>query len=929
MRKKAVLLLSAILTVVAVPLLSQDRIDKEATEKIRKFTTDPQYLTSLVDYLPYSEIVPAPHEILGYITGAPGHMTYYDDILRYYRALDSASSRVKIFEIGKSHEGNTMIVVAVADENTIIDIDLFLGDIKRLADPRQCSESEMKEIIKIAKPFYLLTGGLHSSETGGPEMLMELAYRLVVSETEMIRRIRTDVVTLIVPVLEMDGWNRQVDWYYRHTKKVKKYEDIPKSSPPFWGNYIFHDNNRDGIVLSQPLSKNLNEVFFMFYPQVVHDLHESVPLLYISTGTGPYYPSLSPIVRNEWQWFAFNEVTQMTSLGVPGVWTWGFFTGWYPGYGAWSGNNHNAISRFYETFGNAGANTYERTISTAPGEGSTSEEWYRPLPPPQKTMWSLRNNTNIMESACLIALDFTARHKDTVLENFWRKGRNAVEKGRSEKPYAWIVPLDQNDLFTARRMLQLFKMHRIETKRLSTKFPAANKSYPPGSIVIRMDQPYRNFAKSLLEIQKWPEKSSTHPYDATAWNLGMMLGIKTERIDDKAILEAPMRTTAGNLFAGRLNGSKSGSHIFLPPQGNGTMAVALALEDEDVRVTDVEIKVKQKTFPAGTFVLRAEAIEKVEKICRDIGVNAFQEKADLPVLRKLKLPRVGLYTAWFSTQGPGWARWTLDEIGIPWIWITRERIRRGDLNKELDVLIVPHHGSWASGLRFLRGIDSRYSPLDYVKTSEFNYLGEPVNSLDITGGLGLDGVAEIEKFVRNGGTLITLGSGSRLVTDFGMLPGVSSKTNSDLSCPGTIVTGWVRQKNNPIVYGYEEYPSIFRTRLPLLNVDRHMREYLVLQFGTKLPRDIVSKMSEKEKKTYKDRQKKVPIWRSGLLKGGDALDGTAAIIDAPMGKGRIVLFGFNPFYRWMNHANFPFVYNAIIHWNMHAFLNKSEVKNEE
>ena len=566
MRISKLLFAVALLALLAAPLAAQDVRDEEATRMIREYTTDPQFLTPLVDYLPASDTVPSPLDLLGYLPGTPGRLTYYDEILRYYHALAEASERVAIFELGRSHRGNMMIVVAVADAEAIADLDRYRAYTRALADPRSCDEERMREIVAEAKPFYLLSGGLHSPETGSPEMLMELAYRLAVSDTEMIRRIRDNVVTLIIPVLEMDGWNRQVDWYYRHTQHVEEWEDLIMRSPPFWGDYTQHDNNRDGITVSQPLTENIYTAFFMFHPQVTHDLHESVPLLYVSTGTGPYYTSLDPITIDEWQWFAFNEVTQMTRYGVPGVWTHGFYTGWYPGYLLWLGNNHNSIGRFYETFGNAGANTYRRKITFGFGrESITSRQWYRPSPPPSEVVWSLRNNTNLMESGCLIALDFTARHRDTILENFWVKGRNALEAGRSEAPYAWIIPPAQGDPLAARRLLTMLRKHRIEMHRLSADLEIGEDSYPTGSVVVRLDQPYRTLAKTLFEVQSWPEGDETNPYDATAWTLGLMLGVETARVDDAAVLEAA---------AGRRQLGLRRPHRGLPPVGPPARAAA-------------------------------------------------------------------------------------------------------------------------------------------------------------------------------------------------------------------------------------------------------------------------------------------------------------------------------------------------------------------
>ncbi len=913
---------------------------------IHEYTTEARFLTPLVDYLPASDTIPSPKQVLGYISGTPGKHTYYDDILRYYRTLDEKCDRVKVFDIGKSHQGNMMVVVAVSDADTIADLDRYRAMTKALADPRVTDEERMGEIVKEAKPFYLISGGLHSPETGSPEMLMELAYRLAASDTEMIKRIRANVVALIVPVLETDGWNRQVNWYYRHTKKVEKWEDLPSRSTPYWGDYTQHDNNRDGIMVSQPLTRNIFNAFFMFHPQVCHDLHESVPLLYISTGTGPYYTAQDPITINEWQWFAFNEVTQMSSYGVPGVWTHGFYTGWYPGYLLWLPNNHNAIGRFYETYGNAGANTYEREVSFR--GNVTSREWYRPSPPPDKVVWSLRNNVNLQQSGCLIALDFTARHADTVLENFWKKSNNAVTAGSSETPYAWIIPPEQKDPLAANRLLDVMRRQGVEMHLLSADLTLGEgekaKTYPTGSVVVRLDQPYRTIAKTLLEKQEWPQNYSNNPYDATAWTIGLMMDVKTEEIGDKAVLEAAMEVFGdGPAFGGERGGMRQADYTLVEPQGTAMINAIVELEEAgvEVKAADKEFKVGEKTFPAGTWVLPGfrvndETAVKVSQIFDKYRLNTFMPaEFDPPELRTIKLPRLAMYHSWFNTQESGWTRYALEQDNVPFTLINDERIRKGGLLADFDVIIIPHQGGWGGGVRMLRGVDSRHSPIAYNKTEEFKYMGYPDSSDDITGGLGLEGALELEKYVKEGGTLITMGTGSSLVTDLGFVSGVyGSQLPRTVACPGTILAGTVRQPGNPIAYGYDEHPSIYRSQLPLFNVAEHMRKYVVLQFGTKEPDAAGGRfgpygMAGGGGEQSARQGKKIPLLRSGLLRNGNAIDGSAAIIDAPLGKGRVVLFGFNPMYRWMNHANFSYVYNTLMNWQAPAELREAPEKKEE
>ncbi|MDQ3998424.1 MAG: hypothetical protein M3303_15555, partial [Gemmatimonadota bacterium] len=305
------------------------RVDAEYTAKIKEYLQDPRITTELVDHLPASTSVPTPLKFFGRIVGTPGELTYAKDIHRYFEALDKASDRVAVWSIGKTEEGRDMIVAAIADEATIRDLQRYRGMLAQLTDPRRTTEAQARQLITTAKPIYWLTSGMHSPENGGPETLMELAYRLAVQETPFIRTIRGNVITFITPVIEVDGREKQVDTYYFNKKLPQGSQRLPLM---YWGKYVAHDNNRDAMGQFLALTRNVTKLFLEWKPTVMHDLHESVTYLYASTGTGPYNEALDPIVTDEWWVLAKTEVMEMTKRGVPGVWTYGFYDGWTPNY---------------------------------------------------------------------------------------------------------------------------------------------------------------------------------------------------------------------------------------------------------------------------------------------------------------------------------------------------------------------------------------------------------------------------------------------------------------------------------------------------------------------------------------------------------------------------------------------------------------------
>ena len=290
------------------PAAGQQAIDSAYSARIRELTTNDRiwkFNTDLVETLPASSTVPTPLKVLGYVPGTLGRLSYVADINRYFRALAAASPRTKLFSLGMSDEGREMILLAIADESTINNLESYRTQLGRLADPRALSAPEKARLIREAKPIYWLSGSIHSPETGSPEMLMELAYRLAVDESDNSRAIRSNVITLITPVTEVDGRDRMVD----ADKEARALQLGPGGVPLiYWGKYTAHDNNRDGMVLSQKLTQNFMAGFLHWKPVVVHDLHESVPFLYTSTGTGPYNDEYDPIVVNEWHTLAYQEI---------------------------------------------------------------------------------------------------------------------------------------------------------------------------------------------------------------------------------------------------------------------------------------------------------------------------------------------------------------------------------------------------------------------------------------------------------------------------------------------------------------------------------------------------------------------------------------------------------------------------------------------
>ena len=900
--------------------------DEEYARSVKEWTTSPQFMSPLVDHLPKVPGVPSPKDVIGYYVGQPKKLTHTADIGRYYRALAAASKRVKVISAGKTDEGRECLVTVISDADNIRDLDTYKGYLAKLADPRGLSADQAKEIIAKAKPIYMLTGGLHSAETGPPEMLMELAYRLAVEESPLFDSIRKNVIVMVNAASEPDGRDRYVDWYYRHML-TQENENDRMPGPPYWGKYIYHDNNRD-INYSQMTMRNWLKFYLEWHPPIMHDLHESEPLMYTFSGQPPQNPTLDPILYAELPWFSEFELTKMIGYGMPGVWTHAFVDMWSPGYLGFMSSNHNGMLRMYEIMGNGGANTMRRNIAgggrggpdgggppeapPAPPAGGpasagapatagaggrggrggmTAREWYRPMPPPRTVTWSIRNNTNYSETGVLSALELTAGFSKTVLENFYLKSRNSVASGETEAPFGYVLPAGQKDMTRVAFIVDILRLQGIEVGKATAEVKVKEGTFPAGSLIVKRNQPYGRLAKILLEKQEYPEGAAT-TYDDTGWTMGLMSQAQVKEIADKAILDVPVQAVGDKL---PVEGEVKGSGVLTAVLENGANSlITLRYRLKDLKFEAIEqaAKAGNTDLPAGTLLVASSSRVKAE--VEKLGLQAVTLDAAPNVPKHLvDLPRLAVYTTWGSTQDVGWVRYALDHFEVPYDLIYKERVKQGNLRGAYDVVVIPSQGrGGAKSLIF--DIEPKAQPIDYMKSADFPSLGGYGESADISGGMGLQGVAEFDKFVNDGGVLVTLGASSFFPADIGITRTVNAaRTSAQFYAPGPIVEMEVLKATHPILYGYgEKIVPVRWASGPLLTVPAEGRNWILARF----PGNNESVLS-------------------GLMRGVAETRGRPAIVDVPVGQGHVVLFATNPAYRWQNLGEFNMLANSILHFN--------------
>lgn len=926
-------------------------LDTSFARAYREWLPNPKLGSPLVDHLPLVPGIPTPREVLGYHIGAPRTLTYYADQLRYYRALAAATPRVRVETIGRSDEGRELVVVWVSSEANLSTLEANRANLAAIADPRGKTEAQIAELIRSTKPHYHLMGGLHSGETGPSEMLMELVYRLATETSPIVSRIRDNLYVSVTPVADADGRDRNVDWFYRNLELGLQ---SPQGPPPragdsaavrerarrmipgvpYWGKYAYHDNNRDiNLVLVQ--MRAIADWYFTAYPPIMHDLHESLPLLYTYSGAAPQNPNLDPLLFTELPWFANWELSQMTRFGMPGVYTHAFMDGWSPGYLGSISYNHNGMMKMYET--NSGRDLDSARIAdvlrgpragadTAAGDsarrggtaqrggpggvggaggrgpgavptgrgGAQDREWYRGIPigPRDSALFTRRANTNYMQTGVLSALQLASMFPGTVLENFYTRTRNAIEAGRTEAPYGFVIPV-QRDVTRVAELVNILRTQRIEVGQATKALKVGDSTYPAGSYVIKRDQPYGRLAKNLLERQQFPD-SRLNTYDDSGWTMGLAMNVRVVEVADSSILSVATTPVDRATVAGKLQGNGSAGLAVAHTGSNQMISLRYRLRDVSMQIAESSFTAEGMDFPAGSFVIRDTShAAAVRAAVQALGLSGAVLRA-LPAvpMHDADPPRIAIYSQWSGTQNLGWYRLTLDAFGVPYDVIYKERVLQGNLRSQYDVIIAAEQN--LSRQTVMQQPNEK--PVPYQQSDKYRFLGMYGETADMTGGFGQAGVEAFASFLEAGGTLVAVGDAARLPIEFGWAGTVEKASVPGLTAQRPLVEGEIVRPEHPMFYG------LSGTKLPIKYVGGQP-----FRVGVAHEQNVLARYVGGESSVL-----------SGLMVGADSLRRRPFVVDIPeayRGKGRVVLFANNPIYRWQNHGEFNLVFNTLLNWN--------------
>jgi len=840
--------------------------------------------------------VPSPDEFLHARVGADRYLAPWPKVVAYMRALGDASERVSVKVAGRSTLGNDMIVVVLTSERNQADLDRYRGIAARLADPAGLSAGEAARLVDEGKVIALVTCSIHSTEVGSTQMAMELAYEVATTDDPAMKRWLDDVILLVMPSINPDGQVMVVDWYDKYLGTPFEGGRMPWLYHP----YVGHDDNRDFYMLTQKETRVVNDVLYHdWHPQVFLDEHQmgsSSVRMFVPPQTDPVDPGIDSMVLRHADLIGTTMALRLEEAGKTGVGSNMIYDSYWPGGTRNTAWWKNIVGLLTEVASARIASPVYIEPGELKGGVKGLPEYARRanyLTPWEGGWWRLRDIIDYELIATRALLETCSRYRADLLRSFHQLGARAIERGRNEPPYGFVVPAGQHDAVAAAEMIELLLRHGVRVQRAVVPLSVAAGEpdedasstrivYPAGSYVIPAAQPFRQFLLTMLEPQRYPEVSGAPggdilpPYDVTSWSLPISMGVEIAPLQNPLPAEGLERIDAPAWPGGPVGPAAGG---WLIPHAADSVFTALN------RLLADRTKLywlRDGVAPGDVWIpATAASPAALGRLSAALHVP-FRPLEHAPEGRayRVRPVRVGLYKPWVASMDEGWTRWLLERYGFDYVNLSNEEIRGGAFVGRIDVLLIPDVD---------KEIIKAGKPPETART--------PFAPLppEYAGGLDPDGSAAIRKWVtEQGGTVVALDSSADYLIELLELPvaNVLQKVPRDqFSCPGSMLRILV-DTTHPIAYGmlpvdagYFATSPAFQTRLP----DARFERRVVASYPG-----------------YDDE-----ILVSGYIKGADRLRRRAAVVDLTVGKGRVVLIGLRAQHRAQTHRTFKLLFNAL------------------
>jgi len=853
------------------------------------------YLTILLALPPYlnAQSVQSPADEFGFTMGTDRKLIDWNQINSYFQKIGTASGRVVVQELGKTTLGKPFIMAVISSEENITKLDRYRQIQQRLARPYDLTPAEARALVEEGKTVLLITLNIHSTEIASSQESVELLHELATGNSARVKNILDDVIVLLIPSLNPDGQQIVVDWY-------RKTLDTPAegtSPPELYHHYAGHDNNRDWFMYNLAESRHTAKVLYHeWFPEIIYDQHQmgsTGPRFFVPPYEDPVNPNVAPELTAQVNLLGKFVVADLQSKGFKGVATGTVFNAYFEGTMSKTPLWHNRIGILSEAASVRIASPIFLPAGSLRGYGSQLPEnkaQTNYLDPWEGGWWRLRDIIEYEKAATYAIMDFASEFRDRIKTNFYELNRRGIEDGATSPPYGYFVPAGQRDPAATAEMLNRLGIAGVKINRLSADATIDGRTIPTGSYYVSLAHPERAYVKDLFEKQKYPNIQQypggppKRPYDKTAWTLPLQMGVETIPQNFPATLSLTGVDTV--VVAGSVDRTPGGFRA-LDRRNNNSFIVAQKLFKRAVPVFESgdSLRTAGAALPPGAFVVRQKALTDADAdlLAREWGVR-FESVDNISPTRLTPLspPRIGMYQPWMTSMDEGWTRLVMDNFGVQYSVLRNPDLKKkkAELRKKFDVIILPDMGSnpivkgrWGSG------------------DNDGPVLGTPERPEEYRGGIGSDGVESLAAFIRDGGTLLTLGESSQFAIDKLRLPardaldGISAST---FYAPGTIL-GITLDTRHPLAYGMPATANSYFTG---------GQAYQLLLYSEESR--IVATYDEDD------------VLKSGWLVGKERIAGRVAMAEIPVGKGRVIMYGFRVQHRAQTHGTFKLFLNALL-----------------
>lgn len=836
------------------------------------------------------QTVPAPEEILGFKVGADYQLATYTQAIAYLKKLAESSDRIKLFDMGKTSMGQTMTYAVISAAENMGKLDRYKAIAAELSRGQGLSAEDAAKLAAEGRAIVYIDGGLHADECAPAQHNIQLAYDLVSAKDPKTLRLLSDVILVLV-FANPDGMNMLAEWYRPNVGTP--YEVSPM--PWLYQKYAGHDNNRDSYIANLIETQNLTKLVHQeWYPVVLYNHHQTAPFparIWIPPNGEPTNPNVHPLIVR-WQNLIGSAMgAAFDGEGKEGAISRIVFDTWYPGYVSQVVDSHNIISIMTETALYEYATPHFYTVRDFPKEYQdfTMSAFY---PSPWRGgWWRFKDSVDYCLTASKAVLETASKYRQELLFNKYKMGQEIIERFRKEPPYAWIIPAKQFDSPSAGLLLNRMILLGIDIYKSRQPFACDGINYPTGTYIIPMTQANALFIKNLFEEQRYPdlrkypdlwqglvqtqkfEGTPFEAYDMMGWTLPYQFGAKVFAANSP--VEVSMEPVKeASLAAGELAGSGATYLIGHETDVSFTATNRILKKGGQAAWAKKGFTAGGDTYAEGTII--ASNIDRAfaQNLAKDLHLKVRAAAAPKVETIALKKPRLGVYQSWVASEDEGWVRYVLEQFEFPFASLHDPDIRAGALRDAWDVIIIPDN---SSPKLVVEGYAKGTMPPPYV------------------GGITANGVRNLKLFVEQGGCLIFLNSISAVALEnFGLpvrnvLKGVKPE---DFVCTGSILR-LEFDPANPLAYGMpKEGAGVFLESCAF---------------------DITPSFESKKEPRSAAKYAGENLLMSGWIYGEKIIQDKSAVLDVPLGSGRVVLLGFPVEFRGQPFGTFKLLFNAIFY----------------